>query len=96
MDWKKNQIDDVAQQALILKQQILDTISIQEAQLQLLLGHDSEIAQDLQSLSGVETSSALSFKNQLLADKTVLRVDIQDVQFRLERLRDYLKVNFNQ
>jgi hypothetical protein len=96
IDWKKNQLDDVVQQALILKQQILDSISIQEAQLKLLLDHDAEIAQDLQSLTGVETSSALSFKNQLLADKTVLRVDVNDVQFRLERLHEYLKTNFNE
>lgn len=94
VDWKKTQFDDVAHQAIILKKQIEETIVIQEGQLKVLLDHQAQLQKDLDSLEGVETSNALAFRNQLVASKTVLRVDVQDVQFRLSRLRQYLTDNF--
>ena len=93
-DWKASQFDDVAQQAIVLKKQIEETIEIQEGQLKVLTDHDTAIARDLASLDGVETSSALSFRNQLLADQVILRVDIGDTEFRLARLRQYSAENF--
>ena len=93
-EWKKDQFDDVAQQSLVLKKQIEETIEIQEGQLKVLTDQDVKITTDLASLDGVETSNALTFRNQLLADQVVLRVDIGDTKFRLERLRQYFAENF--
>lgn len=93
-EWKSSQFDDVAHQAVILKKQIEDTISIQQEQLRVLQDHDIDIVKDLTSMDGVETSNALSFKNQLLADQTILRVDIGDIQFRIALLQQYLSTNF--
>jgi hypothetical protein len=94
MDWKRNQFDDVARQAVILQKQIEDTIGIQQQQLKLLLDHDADIGRTLKSVDGMDTASALAFRNQLLADQVVLRVDIGDVKFRLARLNQYLADNF--
>jgi hypothetical protein len=94
MDWKKSQFDDVARQAVVLEKQVEDTIDLQEQQLSLLVIHDAEIDKGLKNLDGVDTGNALAFKNQLIADQMVLRVNIGDVQFRLARLRQYLADNF--
>ena len=93
-DWKEKQYDDVAHQSQILEQQIDETIKIDESQLKTLKAHDGEIATTLTSLEGVDTSAALTFKNQLLADRIVLAVDINDLAFRLNVLRQYLIDNF--
>lgn len=93
-DWKANQFDDVAHQAVILKRQITDTIAIQETQLKVLQDHDVEIEKNLRALDGVETNSAFAFRNELIADQLVLRVDIGDVQFRMELLKNFVANNF--
>jgi hypothetical protein len=94
IDWKASQFDDVARQGVILKKQIEDTIEIQLGQLKALLVHDADMEKQLQSLDGLDSSTALSFKNQLFADQTFLRVDIGELQFRLARLQQYLIDNF--
>lgn len=92
--WKATQFDDVTEQARILKQQIHDTIKIQQDQLDILVAHDGQIDGDLKSIEGVDSAAALTFKTQLLADKIVLGVDIQDVRFRIQTLNTYLQENF--
>jgi hypothetical protein len=93
-EWKENQFDDVSAQSRVLQKQIEDTITIQEDQLRTLQEHDVQIAKDLATLTDASTSAALAFKNQLLADEITLRVDIKDVQFRIESLKQYLVDNF--
>lgn len=94
LDWKNSQFDDIARQSAVLKKQIEDTLSLLQPQLAALLEHDAEIEASLRSIEGLDTSNALTFKNQLLADQIVLRVDIGDVQFRLAWLESYRQANF--
>jgi hypothetical protein len=94
LDFKNNQFEDVARQSAVLKGQIADTLSFLRPQLAALLEHDSDIQKSLHNIEGLDTSSALSFKNQLLADQIVLRVDLGDIQFRLDWLESYLHDNF--
>jgi hypothetical protein len=94
LDFKNSQFDDVARQSAVLKEQIAGTISFLRPQLTALLEHDSDIEKSLRSIEGLDTSSALAFKNQLLADQIVLRVDLGDIQFRLDWLESYLHENF--
>jgi hypothetical protein len=94
LDFKKSQRDDVASRATILRTQMQDTISLLRPQLAALLEHDSEIEKSLLSIEGLDTTNARTFKNQLLADQVVLRVDIGDIQFRLNWLQAYLQTNF--
>jgi hypothetical protein len=93
-DWKTNQFDDVSEQSRILRQQVMDTIKIQQDQLAILLTHDGQIDDNLTSIAGVDSAAALTFKTQLLADKIVLEVDVKDVQFRIATLQEYLAANF--
>jgi hypothetical protein len=94
MAWKNDRFDDVVQQAEVLKKQIEQTITLQQQQLSILLGHDGDLSKSLTSFEGVDTSSATAFRNQLLADRILLTVDIDDVQFRIDRLQTYLRDNF--
>lgn len=93
-NWKRTQFDDVANQSVILKKLIQDTIVVQSEQLKALQVHDVEITKDLTALEGIDTSAALTFKNELTADRLVLRVDIEDVKFRIAHMQDYLTNNF--
>lgn len=92
--WKGNQFDDVTEQSRILKQQIHDTIAIQQQQLDILTTHNGQIADNLKTIEGVDSAAALTFKTQLEADQIVLGVDIQDVQFRIQTLNKFLQDNF--
>ena len=94
MAWKTDRFDDVVQQAQVLKKQIEQTITLQQQQLSILLGHDNDVSKSLTSFEGVDTSSATAFRNQLVADRILLAVDVDDVQFRIDRLQAYLRDNF--
>jgi hypothetical protein len=94
LDLKANQFDDVAQQAVVLQKQIEDTITFIRPQLSALIEHNSDIEKSLKSIEGLDTANSMTFKNQLLADQIVLRVDMGDIQFRLDWLESYLRDNF--
>lgn len=93
-EWKTAQQGDVVRNAAVLKQQVIDAIAIQEAQLSALLDEDKEIEANLQLVAAIETSTAIGFRNQLTADKLILGIDVGDTTFRLEKLRVYLRENF--
>ncbi len=59
-----------------------------------LLDQDKEIESNLALVAGVDTSAAVGFRNQLMADKLLLGIDIGDTTYRLEKLRAYLRENF--
>lgn len=92
--WKETQFDDVAAQAIILKQQMAETIKIQGQQLIILRNHDADITAQLHDLEGIDTDVALAFRNQLLADQAILQVDLSDVGYRIQRLQEYIAANF--
>ena len=92
--WKQTQFDDVVNQAAILSHQITDTMEIEKTQLVILHAHDKEIEANLRSLEGVDTSNAIAFRNQLIADQMVLRVEIGDVEFRMSKLQEFFDANF--
>jgi hypothetical protein len=91
--WKEVQFDDVSKQAEILKQQITDTLAIQNSQLETLLRHDVEIDDSLREC-GQDTTAEIAFYNLLMADKLVLSVDIGDTRYRIAALTAYLNENF--
>jgi hypothetical protein len=92
--WKNLQGGETTRNAQILEQQIVRIIGVQQAELDILREQEKEIEANLQRLVGVDTASAVSFGNQLGADKLVLFVEIRDVTFRLQKLQDYLQSNF--
>jgi len=95
-DWKKNEFEDVVQQTALLEKQIVETIKTKQNELKSFQEHDSQVQKELNSLQNVETSTALTYRDQLIADQLVLQVDIQDLQFRITQLYQYLKDNFDE
>ena len=59
-----------------------------------LHAHDADIATNLSLLDGIDTAAAITFRNELVADQLILRVDIGDVEFRMRRLQNFLAENF--
>lgn len=93
-EWKTLQDGEVLQNAKLLEQQISRSIVVYQAQLGELRKEEMEIDNNLERLVGIDTTAALAFGNQLGADKLLLRVEIQDTDFRLQNLQQYLKTNF--
>jgi hypothetical protein len=92
--WKLNQTGDVVQNAQILKQEIADSIAVEESGFSALLDQSQVIETNLQLVAESDTSAAADFRNQLTADKLLIEVELGDAAFRLEELRAYLSKNF--
>jgi chaperonin cofactor prefoldin len=93
-DWKKVQEGDVIRNAEVLKQQLADSISVQDNRLKALQEQQKQIESNLQILGHAETSAALDFGNQLSTAKLLLQIEIGDATFRLNQLKEFLAKNF--
>jgi hypothetical protein len=93
-EWKKVEEGDVIRNVEILHQQLVDSISAQEARLKSLQEESEQIDINLHLVSNPDTSAAFDFHNQLTAAQLVLQVEIGDATFRLERLRQYIAKNY--
>jgi hypothetical protein len=92
--WQESEFDDVEHQAGILKLQFEQIVAIQASQLDALNIQSAEVSRNLQALEGVDTDAAMAFRNQLNADGIVLHVDIDDVTFRIQTMKNLLAANF--
>jgi hypothetical protein len=92
--WQRAEFTDVVSQAEILRHEVADTIDIQNAQLSALSEQAGEIERNIRVLEGLDSDAAISFRNQLIADQAVLNVDIGDVTFRIDQLKDFLRTNY--
>jgi hypothetical protein len=93
-DWKKVQEGDVIRNADVLKQQVVDTISVQDARLKALQEEQKQIESNLQLLGSADTTAAMDFRNQLTTAQLLLDIEIGDATFRLDRLKEFLGKNF--
>jgi chaperonin cofactor prefoldin len=93
-DWKKVQEGDVIRNAEVLKQQLADTITVQDSRLKALQSQQKQIETNLQLVGHAETSAALDFSNQLSTAKLLLEIEIGDAAFRLDQLKEFLARNF--
>jgi hypothetical protein len=93
-DWKKVQEGDVIRNAEVLKQQVVNGISVQDSRLKALLEEQKQIERNLQLLGTAETTAALDFRNQLTTAQLLLEIEIGDASFRLDRLKEFLGTNF--
>lgn len=92
--WQDTEFDDVAHQADLLKKQMEESAAIEQSQLTALTEQADEIAQNLKSIENIDTNAALTFRNQLTADQLTIQIDIEDLIFQIDELKDYLKHNF--
>ncbi len=79
----------------ILKQQVVDGISVQDSRLKALQEEQKQIESNLKLVNAsAETTAALDFRNQLTTAQLLLEIEIGDASFRLDRLREFLRDNF--
>ena len=92
--WKKTQEGDVVRSMEVLRQQLAEGISVQEAKLKSLQEEERQIDRNLQLVGKADTSAALDFHNQLTAAQLLLGIETGDASFRIDRLREYLAKNY--
>jgi hypothetical protein len=93
-EWKRVQEGDVVRNMEVLRQQLVDSDTVQEAKLKSLLEESGQIEKNLQLVGDPDTSAAFDFHNQLTAAQLLLQVETGDARFRLDRLREYLAKNY--
>lgn len=93
-EWKKVQEGDVVRSADVLRQQLMDNVSVQESKLKSLQEESGQIDKNLQLVGSPDTSAAFDFHNQLTAAQLLLQIETGDASFRLDRLRQYLARNY--
>jgi len=93
-DWKKLQESDVVRQMEVLHQQLLDSITVQEAKLKAFKEETQQVEDGLRVVASPDTSAAFDFRNQLVATQILLQIETGDAAFRIERLREYLARNY--
>jgi hypothetical protein len=93
-EWKKFQEGDVVRNAEVLKQQVVNGISVQYGRLKTLQEEQKQIESNLQLLAAAETSAAMDFRNQLTTAQLLLGIEIGDAGFRLDLLKEFLARNF--
>lgn len=93
-EWKKVQEGDIVRSADVLRQQLMDNVSVQESKLKSLQEEGGQIDKNLQLVGSPDTSAAFDFHNQLTAAQLLLQIETGDARFRLDRLRQYLARNY--
>jgi len=93
-EWKTVEEGDVIRNSEVLRQQLVESIAVQEAKLKSLQEENAAIDKDLHAIGEPDTSAALDFHNQLIAAQLLLQVETGDATFRLDRLQEYLAKNY--
>jgi hypothetical protein len=93
-EWKKVQEGDVVRQLEVLRRQLLDSVTVQEAKLKSLQEEGTQIDKSLQLIAAPDTSAAFDLHNQLAAAQLLLQIETADATFRINRLREYLAKNY--
>jgi hypothetical protein len=93
-EWKRVQEGDVVRNMEVLRQQLGDSVTVQEDKLRSLQEENGQIEKHLQLVGDPDTSAAFDFHNQLTAAQLLLQVETGDASFRLVRLRQYLAKNY--
>lgn len=93
-EWKKVQESDVARSAEVLRQQLVDIVSVQEARLKAMQEESGEIDKNLKLVGDPDTSAAFDFHNQMTAAQLLLQIETGDAVFRIDQLHQYLARNY--
>jgi peptidoglycan/xylan/chitin deacetylase (PgdA/CDA1 family) len=93
-EWRHNEYDGVYQGAEQLRQQVVEALKVEKDKIEQLKTQESMLNENLELIKDVSTSAAITFGNQLSADRLLLAVDMRDAEFRLSQLQEYLAYNF--
>lgn len=92
--WKQVQEGDVVRGMEVLRQQLTDSIRVQQSKLASLEDESSQIEKNLELVANPDTSAAFDFHNQLAAAQLLLQIESGDASFRIQRLREFIARNF--
>jgi hypothetical protein len=92
--WKKVQENDVERGMEVLRDQVQQTIAVQQNRIDSLQQETEEIEKNLKLVSDANTSTALDFRNQLTSTQLLLGIETGDATYRRERLKGFLSKNF--
>jgi len=93
-EWKKVQEGDVVRNMEVLRQQLEESVTVQESKLTSLQEESGQIEKNLHLMGDPDTSAALDFHNQLTAAQLLLQIETGDTTFRIDRLHEYLAKNY--
>jgi len=93
-EWKSVQEGDVVRNMEVLRQQLVESVSAQEAKLKSMQEESKQIERNLQLMGNPDTSAAFDFHNQLTAAQLLLQIETGDAGFRIDRVREYLAKNY--
>ena len=93
-EWKTLQEGDIIRNSEVLRQQLVESIAVQESKLKSLEEQNAVIENDLRAIGEPDTSAAFDFHNQLIAAQLLLQIETDDATFRLDRLHQYLAKNY--
>jgi hypothetical protein len=93
-EWKKAQESDVVRQMEVLRQQLVDSVTVQQAKLTSMQEQSNQIDKSLRMVPTPDTSAAFDFHNQLAATQLLLQIETADATFRIDRLKEYLERNY--
>ena len=93
-DWKKVQEGDVQRGMEVLRDQVQQTIAVEENRTKALQQELQEIDRNLKLAGDADTSAALDFRNQLISTQLLLGIETGDASYRLDRLHDFVSKNF--
>jgi len=93
-EWKKVEESDVVRQMEVLRQQLVECATVQEAKLKSLEEESKQLEKNLQLVAAPDTSAAFDFHNQLAATQLMLQIETGDAAFRIGRLHEYLARNY--
>jgi wobble nucleotide-excising tRNase len=91
--WKKVQENDVERGMEVLRDQVEQTITVQQNRINSLRQETEEIEKNLKLVSDADTSAALDFRNQLISTELLLGIETGDASYRLDRLQDFVRKN---
>jgi hypothetical protein len=92
--WKKVQENDAERGMEVLRDQVLQTINVQNNRISSLRQETDEIEKNLKLVSDANTSAALDFRNQLISTQLLLGIETGDATYRRDRLQGFLSRNF--
>jgi hypothetical protein len=92
--WKRVQENDVERGMEVLRDQVEQTIIVQNNRINSLRQETEEIEKNLKVVNDANTSAALDFRNQLISTQLLLGIETGDATYRRDRLQGFLSRNF--
>jgi hypothetical protein len=92
--WKKVQENDVVRQLEVLRQLLVDCVTVQQAKLASFQEQNQQLDKNLQLVAAPDTPAAFDFHNQLATTQLLLQLETADASFRIARLQEYLAKNY--